>query len=119
MAELALRRPPPALAFGHLDARTIRWVTQSPCPDCYAAAITAARTMYWAEILCPGCQQWESLAVPAAALDAYRQGHLTETQAFPDLNNTQRTLIECGWHPNCWDHAAHLRSNEMTTTPPP
>lgn len=76
------------------------------CIDCYAADITADGLTSWTETCCPGCRQWESTAVPVAALHAYRQGELTEREAFPDLSSTQRTLIECGWHPDCWDHAA-------------
>ncbi len=59
------------------------------------------------EIRCPGCDTWESIDVDTAALAAYRRFELNERQAFPDHTFDEQTLIECGWHLDCWDNAVH------------
>ena len=59
------------------------------------------------EICCPGCQRWESIDVDPDALAAYRAGEANERQAFPTHTFDEQTLIECGWHVDCWDNAVH------------
>lgn len=59
------------------------------------------------EIQCPGCDRWESVDVPTAGLAGYNAGELTDRQAFPNNTFEEHTLIECGWHVDCWDNAVH------------
>jgi hypothetical protein len=59
------------------------------------------------EICCPGCDRTESIDVDTTALAAYRSFELNERQAFPEHTFDEQTLIECGWHVDCWDNAVH------------
>ncbi len=59
------------------------------------------------EIRCPGCDTREFIDARTDALAAYRAGEATEPEAFPNHSVDEQTLIECGWHPDCWDNAAH------------
>ena len=88
--------------------------TRRTVPVTAFTVMAASSDTYWLETFCSGCQQWESLAAPAAALTAYRQGALAEHQAFPDLTFTQKTLIECRWHRECWDHAVRHQLDPIT-----
>jgi len=103
-------------AFATIDATDRRWITNAMCPNCFTEAVTHNQTTTYFDAQCPGCNKWESFGVPAAALTAYRNGELSDHQAFPHHTHDQRTMIECGWHPQCFDTAAN-RPNDGTHQP--
>ena len=100
---------PARRAFRELPAELCRWLTEMTCPDCYIAVITTTPADYHWEGTCAGCGLWESIAVSPIALDAFRTGKLTDTEAFPNLTDEQRCLIDLSTHVDCCNDAVYGR----------
>ena len=79
------------------------------CPACDSEIVSNSEPDYCWEGTCAGCGQLETFLIAQAALAAHRSGELTDTQAFPNLTEDQRCLIDMACHVDCYSDAVYGR----------